>query len=248
MNKSKLQSQIKAVKKEKTKLLITLFSIVLLGIIISIISYLKTSSDLYTLIIMMVLIILLIVVLLIKPKLMYASMRHKYILLLSLAETPYKVKQNFDKNWVNNIINDGFEYSTRNDDFDVLFRVSKPVDKKIFDFSNMIEIITIFKNNNHDFYSDTIHDAYKNLWNSYNHKKHINKQVIIQIKKYDETSEEIIEKLNEVTLFSEGKNHLITINVGYFSSDSTIYFLHSNKYNPNFYYKYGVEQIKERIE
>lgn len=248
MNQKNIKQQIINIKKEKTKLLVILFSAVLISIVISVFSYLKTSVETYTLVIMLVLVGLLVVIFLIKPKLMFVSLRHKYMLLLSFAEKPYKINETFNTKWIENVLKMGFQYSTRTEDFDVLFRISKPVEKKIFDFSNMLEIITIFKNNNHDFYSDNLHNAYKTLWVNHNNKKHINKQVIIQIKNYDKISSEIIEKLNEVTLFSEGKNHLITINIGYFRSSQTVYYLHSDKYYPNVYYKYGINQIKDLIK
>lgn len=242
------EQQLKKIKAEKLKWLYRLLGSTVIAILTVVIVFLTTPVATSTLVSILVFMVLLGLIFYIKPRLMYASFKHKYVLLLYLSSKPYKVSETFDSRWINRILESGFKYFHQSDDFDVMFRISKGVEKNIFNVNNMLEIITIFKNNDIDFYSDDLHHVYKNLWIDHNQKGQINKQVILQIKKYDGISGDIVEKLNEVTLFNESKNYLITVNIGYFANNKTIYYLHSEKYNPNVYYKYACESIRSIIK
>lgn len=242
-------NEIKGLKKRRNKLLGVVF--------ISIIVVLTTSLTLYflripsvdlTLIIILLLIALLVIIFIIKPKLMYTTIQYRYLLLLSQSNKPYKVNEVFDLKWINKITLDGYSYSYKGNQVDILYKVSKPLERSAFLSNSLLEIITIFKDETLDFYDDLLHNEYKKIWDIEQAKNKISKQVIIQIKKYHEFNDDIKNDLDRIISFREGKNHLVTINCGFFEKTKSFYFLHSNTYAPSLYYKHGVDTIKRFIK
>lgn len=175
-------------------------------------------------------------------------MQYRYHTLLANSIEPYQIKGNFDLAWIEKILRQNFQYGAKHDHFDVLYRISMPVERSVFQSNRILEIITIIKENELDFYSDALNDEYKRIWTECQAKHRISKQVIIQFKKYDEFCESIKDDLDRIIAFKEGSNYLISINCGYFAKENQIYFLHSDQYYPNLYYKYTVDLIKSLTE
>lgn len=232
-------------KKRITLVVAALLSVAIVLVTSIILFFIDIDIRHSSLIVILLLIGLLILVLWIKPKVMYYSMQYRYLLLLENAYKPYKVRETFDQKWLDKIILSGFQYAYKHDVFDVLFRIRKTLEKKVFRTYHTLEMITIIKDNDIDFYSDLIEEQYRKIWIEHEAKKRISKQVIIQFKMYDTFTEDIKADLDRVIIFREGINYLISVNCGYFKDDQEIYFLHSNTYFPNLYYKYTVDRLKE---
>ena len=111
----------------------------------------------------------------------------------------------------------------------------------------MLELITIIHSDKIDFYADVIEQEYKKIWFNFEKEKKLNKQISIQIKKFENIDDELKNELNRIIAYKEGDNYLININCGFISSINHFYFLHSDSYSPNVYYKYAVESIKDLI-
>lgn len=235
-------------RKRKQIVFLALASTILVAIIVIVMSVLKVESVYITLVSFFLLIALLIVIFILKPRAMYYSMHYRYQTLLANSIRPYAIKENFDMAWIEKILRYKFQYGAKHDGFDVLYRISKPAERSAFNTNKVLEIIAVIKDNDLDFYSDAINDDYKRIWTECQEQHGISKQVIIQFKKYDQYSETIKEDLDRIISFREGSNYLITINCGYFEKENQIYFLHSDHYFPNLYYKYAVDLIKTLTE
>jgi len=235
-------------RKRVGALIVVLASISVVAIISLILVLLKVETVYTTLITFFLLIGLLFIVFSFKPKVMYYAMQYRYHLLLANSIMPYIVNEKFNKKWIDSLIADHFVYGYKHDVVDILFKVSKPVERSAFHNNHVLEIITVIKDNSIDFYSDLLNDQYKKIWNEYQAKYRISKQVILQFKKYNSFNEEIKTDLDRVIAFREGTNYLITINCGYFEKEQTVYYLHSDTYYPNLYYKYAVENIKAIVK
>lgn len=241
-----IQNEIDRVKKKKLFLIMAFTLSMLLSIALVVTLYLigvkEPNLSLISLVLLMGLIVFL---LYIKPKMMGHNLYHKYLILLKKSNPPQKIKQKFDFKWIESIKKDGYSLFYQSDKYDIYIKISKILEQKIFTNNSMLEIINIIKVNEIDFYADEIHEQYKKIWIEHQAKHKINKQVILQLKKYTEYNEEVKTELDQVIVFSEKKNYLITINLGYFTNDSTLYYLHSDTYYPNLYYEHGCKVIKK---
>ena len=231
-------------KKRKQTLGFAFLSNFVVASIVILMLIFQVETTYFTLVSFLLLIGLLVVIFILKPKAMFYSMHFRYHTLLANSVNPYKVNTKFDIDWINSLIRLKFQYGAKRDHYDVLYRISKPVERSAFHSNHILEIITIIKDNQLDFYCDALNDEYKRLWIEHQAKYRISKQVIIQFKKYETFSEEIKNDLDRIIAFNEGSNYLISINCGYFEKSKSNYYLHSNNYYPNLYYKYTVDTIK----
>lgn len=241
--------QIRNLKKNKNLLLSIVFVsiFIVLSILIGML-LLDIEFTTVTLVSILLLILLLIELLLIKPKIMYIGIQYRYLLLISKSKEPYKVDEIFNTKWITKIVNSGYKYSYKGDYVDVLYRLSKPLERNVFTNNSLLEIITIIKDNAIDFYDDILNDLYKNIWQLEQAKNKVSKQVIIQFKLYDDINDHITDDLNRIISYREGKNHLVTINCGYFKKNQLFYYLHSDHYAPTLYYKHGVDLIQNLVK
>jgi cell division protein FtsL len=232
-------------KKRKHIRLLALLSVGFVAIIAIVMTILKVETTYFTLISFFLLIGLLVVIFILKPKLMFYAMHYRYHMLLANSNQPQKVKTKFDSEWIDNLLKLKFQYGAKHDYFDVFYRITKPIERSAFHANHILEIITVIKDNNMDFYSDQLNDEYKRLWVEHQAKYRISKQVIMQFKKYDDYHDSIKDDFDRVIAFNEGSNYFISINCGYFQNQRTLYYLHSDLFYPNLYYKYAVDLIKQ---
>lgn len=230
-------------KKRKFWLYLAVSSVFIVTALCVGVGFMGLDSSITTLIILLLLVALLVLVLWIKPRAMYHGMQYRYFTLLDKSVGLISVKETFDASWLNRLVNLKFQFTHKSDQFDVLYRISDSVEKRLLSKSRILEIITIVKDNEIDFYSDLIEAEYKKLWVEHEAKQKISKQVILQFKKYEKFTEEAKEELDQIIAFREGKNFLVTINCGYVANEQKLYFLHALNYYPNLYYKYGCELI-----
>lgn len=230
-------------KKRKFWLYLAIFSVVIVTGLCVLIGFLPLDPSISMLIILLLMVALLILILWIKPRAMYHGMQYRYYTLLEKSVGLISVKEKFDATWFNRLIGSKFLFAYKSDQFDVLYRISDSIEKRILAKNRILEIITIIKDNNIDFYGDLIEAEYKKLWIEHEAKQKISKQVILQFKKYETFTDDVKEELDQIIAFREGKNYLVTINCGYVAKEQKLYFLHAENYYPNLYYKYGCELI-----
>lgn len=208
----------------------------------------EANINTITLVLFILMIGLLILIFWMKPKLMYYAMQYRYHLLLANSESPYAMNAKFDSRWINRLTNDKFTFAFKDDQVDILYRISKPIEQSAFHSNHLLEMIAIIKDNEMDLYSDMLNEQYKIIWQQYQAKYRISKQVILQFKKYDSYNESIKEELDQIIAFREGINYFVTINCGYFEKEGTVYYLHADGYYPNIYYKYATGQMEKIVE
>ncbi len=185
-----------------------------------------------------------IVVFLSRSRVAYYDMNYRYAKLLENKAGVMLTSCEFDQSWLNKLNHEGFIKYLDDDRLSIYYRIRSSLTKRIIGKSNLLEMVTIVKNNDIDFYADLINDEYKKIW-EYNQKQHrLNKQVIIQFKKYKSFNETIEQDLEKIICYKEGDNYLININCGYFSDKHQLYYLHADNYAPNLYYHHGAELIK----
>lgn len=183
-----------------------------------------------------------------KSKISFYDMKYKYFLLLSKSVAPYKVKEIFSNQFIDKLKKLDYQTFVNNDNFHVLYKITPTNNSGVLFKTSILNIVTLFKKVNLSYYDDNLENEYQKLYQTYQKKEKVNKQVIIQIKKYESFNEEIKNEIDAIISYKEKDNYLININCGYFSDKNTIYFLHSNDFYPNKYYKYGVENLKQLIK
>ncbi|MDD3123444.1 MAG: hypothetical protein PHC62_08045 [Candidatus Izemoplasmatales bacterium] len=210
--------------------------------------YFTNVSELIISIVIFVLFIYLFFVLLIsKAKISFYDLQHRYRLLLDHSIGLENTACNFDNTWIESLLKHGYTNYLNKSDFAIYYKITKSLSKRTFIKTNVIEIICIVRNNKLDFYANEIEKEFKNLWMKFEKDNRLNKQVIIQFKKYDSYTEVIKADLDRIISYKEGDNYLVNINCGYFTENKSIYYLHSDRYYPSVYYKKAVDTIKEII-
>jgi hypothetical protein len=214
------------------------------GIIVTL--YLCKVGDLFISIVIFGLFIYLFLVLLFcKAKISFYDLQQRYQLLLDQGKGTEKTHCRFDNQWIDSLQKQGFQNRVNETDFAIFYKIDKSISKKTFLRTNLLAIISIVRNQTLDFYADVLENEFKRLWISLEKKHNLNKQVIIQFKKYEAFNDAIKNDLNRIISYKEGDNYLVNINCGYFSEDGSLYYLHADKYYPSIYYKYAVDTIKK---
>lgn len=180
-----------------------------------------------------------------KSKLSYFDMMHRYQLLLDSSKGLEKTNCKFDSTWILDLQRKGLSLFSDETNFSIYYKINDSLAKKTLVKTRVIEIVTIIKNNKIDLFANEIEAVYKKLWLKHEKQYHLNKQVIIQFAKYQSFDDSIKTDLNRIISFKDKDNYLIQINCGYFSNSQSVYYLHSDVYAPNAYYKYAVDEIKE---
>ena len=210
--------------------------------------YLTHVNELIISIVIFVLFIFLFFILLIsKAKISFYDLQQRYQMLLNHSIGVEKTSCKFDNTWIESLQKNGYASYLNETDFAIYYKITKSLSKRTFIKTNVLEIICIVRNNKLDFYANEIEKEFKGLWLKLEKANRLNKQIIIQFKKYDSYTEAIKTDLDRIISYKEGDNYLVNINCGYFTENKNIYYLHSDKYSPNIYYKKAVDTIKEII-
>ena len=170
-------------------------------------------------------------------------MYHRYYLLLDSANPPQKSSQTYDISWLKRISKDEFKLSSSSDLFDVYYKISPNINKRNYRH-NILECLTIIKNEKIDLHHNLIDEEYNKILRQNFKKNKINQQIIYQFKTYPTYNNNIKNELDQVIIFKQKKQCLIKINCGIFLKDKLVYYLHSNSYFPNSYYKYAIDELK----
>lgn len=194
------------------------------------------------------LIISLIMVFVCKPYINYYDMKHRYELLLSTNIGAVETTCRFNQDWLNKFSANGYRLHVDYELFQIWYRFNKSIARKTFVKMQLIEIVTVIKNKSIDLYDSRIEKEYKKLWQRFEKEQHLNKQIILQFRQVDDLDDKTKDDLNRIISYREGDNYLITVNCGYYPKTNQVYYLHSNKFSPNAYYRYAVSQIEEIIE
>lgn len=241
---------VKYSKKYKTKKILLLMAIWLTIIVFLTICLLlhfvaKLKDSLIIGIALAFIIVIFIELIFLKPLIIKWDMKHRLYLVLENGNKPYHTKKNFDENWLSTLVKKGYKKGYESNFLEIYYQVLKSPRKRFFKTSYYLTFITIIKNNHIGFYDKNLEENYNNIYNKLEEKKRIDQQVIIQFKKYEIFTKEIKEELDKVISYRDKGNFYISLNCGYFSLEKKIYFLHSDKYYPNFFYKKAVEIIKD---
>lgn len=248
MQNGKINKSLKYYSKRKAQHLIMLWALFFVVVIVNIVVFLTIKSGLIkTLVLFITLVGLFILLLFEKSLISHYSLQHRYYLLLSKQEKTLKTKSDFSISWLNSLREEGFKQAVNNNKYTIFYRISKSITKRSFFKTQALEFLTIFHDNKVDLYADELENEYRTIWFTHEKENRLNKQIIIQIKKYSHFNEEVKNELDKIIMYKEGDNYLITINCGYISNEGKLYFLHSNNYHPNLYYKYTVDLIKKLL-
>jgi hypothetical protein len=182
-----------------------------------------------------------------KAKISFYDLRQRYQLLLDKSKGLEKTDCQFDNQWLDSLQKHGYQSVVNGNNYAIFYSIKKSLSKKSFLKTNFIEIVSIIRNPSLDFYATEIENEFKNLWIDLEKKYRLNKQVIIHFKKFDSFDVKVKNDLDRIVSYREGDNYLININCGFFPGEKSLYYLHSDKYYPNIYYKHAVETIKEIV-
>lgn len=245
MLNGKISKLIRNYSKKKLFYLLLVWFTLITNVGIIVILYVLSASELVLSIIgFLLLLILFFVIIYSKSKISYFDMQHRYFLLLESSKGLEKTNCKFDKQWVVDLQKNNFSMYLDKPSFTIFYKIDKSISKKTFFKTHVLEIVTIVKNKMLDLYADEIESEYKKLWLQHEKEYKLNKQVIIQFAMYKSFSESTKTNLDRIISYKEGDNYLVHINCGYFSDSQSIYYLHSDIYFPNVYYKYAVDSIK----
>ncbi len=178
-----------------------------------------------------------------RVKVAYFDMYHRYYLLLNCANPPVATKQLFDQNWLTKITKDDFILYYQSDSFDIYYKISPNLTRKNF-AHNILECLAIIKSKQINLHHELLDKKYSEILSTNFKKEKINQQIIYQFKTYPEYTKDIKNELDQVIIFKQKKQCLIKINCGIFLKQNLVYYLNSNKYSPNIYYKYAVDELK----
>lgn len=246
MRSGKITNLEKEYSKKKIKYLVLAWISLLVSIAIVLTMFLlHANENIIFIVIFFLLICLFFILFFFKVKISFYDMQQRYQLLLKKSLGIIKTNCRFDNDWLVFLKESNYKQFVENSMFTIFFKIEKSITKKTFIRTNLIEIITIVKNVNLGFYDDQIESEYKKIWESHEKDHRLNKQIIIQFKKYDGFNDKIKNELDRIISYKEGDNYLININCGYIEGEESLYFLHSDKYYPNTYYKYAVDLIKK---
>lgn len=143
--------------------------------------------------------------------------------------------------------NQGYQSFISTQDFTLLYKhvVDKSLKvKKI----KKLYVVVLIKNKGYDFYHKNIHDEINKLEDSFKRKDFPSKYIITAYKEVDHMTDGYIKEIGEVVSYSVYKQTYVQINVGLAKDEKKAYFLYSNSYYPNSYYKEAVDSIKNSIK
>jgi hypothetical protein len=110
-----------------------------------------------------------------------------------------------------------------------------------------LNIVILIKKSNLDFYDEKISEEINKLETSFSKKENPHKYVIVAFKTINNINDNILKELAEIVSYDMQRHYYTQINVGLAQDDKKAYFLYSEKYYPNVYYKEGVNLIKKLI-
>lgn len=249
MQNGSISNSEKQYSRKKVLYLLLLWGTLIFSGLIVLILYLAHVDEL---IISLVLFVLLVAVFIMlfhcKTRISFYDIQQRYQRLLSRRKGIEKTKCLFDDRWIDALALHGYKLETDQPNFAIYYKIKKSVVKKSFVQTNLLEVLCIVRDPNLDFYDQAIEAAFKKLWFRFEKDHHLNKQIILQFKKVAALDETTIENLNRIIAYKEGDNYLININCGYCPSTNSVYYLHSDQFHPNLYYKVAVETIEELLK
>ena len=226
--------------KRKIFHLIFIWFSLLIMIFINIMLYVWSENGLINNLVMFISLIMMFVIIFVeKPIISDLDMKHRYHKLLESRNDSISTNCLFDLRFLDSICYKGYTLHISNEFYTIYYRIKDSLSKKSFIKTGMLELITIIHSDKIDFYADVIEQEYKKIWFNFEKEKKLNKQISIQIKKFENIDDELKNELNRIIAYKEGDNYLININCGFISSINHFYFLHSDSYSPNVYYKYA---------
>lgn len=248
MQNGKINNLERTYAKKKIFYLLLVWGTFLVCVSIVLILYFSKVNDLVISIVIFFLFVFMFIVLFYcKTKISFYDLRQRYQLLLDQSKGPEKTNCQFDNQWLDSLQKHGYQSYVNDTNYAIFYLIKKSLSKKSFVRTNFIEIISIIRNKSLDFYATEIENVFKSLWIDLEKKHKLNKQVIIHFKKFDSFDEKVKNDLDRIISYKEGDNYLININCGFFPGEKSLYYLHSDKYYPNIYYKHAVETIKEIV-
>ena len=245
---SKLKNKIKYYGNKKVMWLLLLWVATFTFILVILLSIIFHMPLIYaSLIYFILLIALFFIVSITRIRVAYYDMYQRYYLLLESANPPLETKQLFDQKWLDKINKNDFKLSFSSDLFDIYYKISPNISKRSFRH-NILETITLIKDSKIDLHNSLIEIEYEKILNANFKKNKINQQIMYQYKMYEEFNKQVKNELDQVIIFKQKKQCLIKINCGILLKLKLVYFLHSNKYYPNAYYKYAISEIKALVK
>ncbi|MDX1357743.1 MAG: hypothetical protein R3232_02815 [Clostridia bacterium] len=186
----------------------------------------------------------LIVVFFLTPKL------HLYNMYVSYSELtlnePHFLKagmQLFTTSWIDQLKSDGYELVQEDMTHLLLCKFYKKL-PHIPNSDKTLVFITIAKNNNFDFYGDTIDNGMQVVYMKNKKYQRINKQITLQFKKYDIIDEEANTEIESAILYHGGNQILINLSFGYQKEKTAVYCLNPNDRYPNKYVYFAFTEFK----
>jgi hypothetical protein len=236
-------------KKQFIKIMLIFLGYILTLIFFAVLYFvLPIDNNIKLSLLLIVLILALTALFWIKPRMTYHSESYSYYRLISVQNSPKKLS-NFISyvDVITSLKNKDFLVFFQNEQFIILHRHT-------YDQNNlatrrpMLELfILIIDKSLH--YKSALIDKQINLLEDmyFNKKTKITNYTIIIIKNGNDFSDEIKKECDEVTFSKIRYRSIVTINAFINEKDKTIYFLHSDVYHPNLYYKYATEMIQSLI-
>ncbi|MFA6801373.1 MAG: hypothetical protein WCR19_04640 [Acholeplasmataceae bacterium] len=144
------------------------------------------------------------------------------------------------------LLNDGFSIHANNSSYSIYYKIVVDNSLKIKNI-RLLYLVLILKKPQLDFYNKNLHEDIQKLESTFQKKSRPTKYIITAFKEVHNISDTTIKEIGEVVSYSQKRQSFNQINVGLYNEDHKAYFLYSEKYNPSYYYKLGIDFIKKII-
>jgi|GEM_PF-5000179 len=226
---------------KKSRLLLSLLVILSLSVIGLSVLTLIFINQLFSSFFIVGAILLLLVILKMQNSYCIINMERKYEILQAQKASPISVNQGLiSDNWINNTkINYDYVSYKRHEDYQLLYRFERESERQR---PKTILILVIIFNQKINFDNLDLARDISALENSVYKKNKYRHRLIMQFKEGLAEGAEL-NQADKVFYLTQSRVHFVLINCLFDRKSKQLYFLHSNEFSPNQYYKRAVDEI-----
>ncbi|VEU80321.1 hypothetical protein [Haploplasma axanthum] len=233
-------------RKKQNLLLASLFFISITIIILAVFTIINIGNILLTALFAIMMVLLLFLLLSFKSKYEYYTHLYKYQYLLSVANKPNISKKIISLDFLKDFLRKN-NYTIHNETKDYLlyYKVDNSLSKK--ERHKTLYASLIIKNKNIRFTDDKINNYFGSLEKKLSNSKVKYIHRIFYKFKIQDNQPLDIEDANNVFFISTKNQHIIILNIVLLENTNTFYYLYSDKYTPNIYYKHATDFLNKLI-
>lgn len=178
---------------------------------------------------LIVLILTLVILIKMKPYLFLYKMELNYYDMLSNNKGIQEVsKEILSYKWIQNLIDEGFKIGVKTTKYDLYYKRKNNL-SEIHSREAIFLFVLIVKDKDFDPYDNEIDYALESIYLKEDPKKMIQKRIVLQFKLYKEITDDILDQIDKSIIYQMGPQVLIHLNVGYFTKENKVYYIHPKK-------------------